>query len=281
MGVKGRAMESMTGFGAGEVSVRFWGKVSCEIRSTNHKFLEIILHLPDGYLSLEERVKNEIESRLKRGRAVCVVTVIGSLTSEVNVNESMVDSYIRAAHRINKRLGNGGEISVDTLMNLPGVLCTSENKIAPTKLWPTLGKALDGALDNLHAMRVKEGKRLVAHLNELIVGLGRDLEFVRDRFKKSIAERLPLLKTDIEKTAWLKESDITEEIERLAFHIGNFKAKLRGNGPAGKEMDFICQEMQREANTMGAKSADVKISGKVVQIKSDIEKLREQVQNLE
>jgi uncharacterized protein (TIGR00255 family) len=281
MGVKKANIESMTGFGAGETSVPSRGKISCEIRSTNHKFLEIILHLPDGYLSLEERVKSEIESRLKRGRVVCVITVQGSVSSEACVNEGLLKGYVGSIRRISKKLALEGEVSIDTLVGLPGVFSVSEEKMTPKSFWIPLKSAVDAALGNLHAMRKKEGVRLVSHLVSLTVSLSRDLQFVRDRFKKSISERIPLLKTDVEKTVFLKEIDITEEIERLGFHIGNFSAKLRGQGPAGKELDFICQEMQREANTMGAKSSDTKISGKVVQMKSTIEKLREQVQNIE
>ncbi len=281
MGVKKRPIESMTGFGAAELSVPYWGRISCELRSTNHKFLEIGLHLPEGYLSLEERVKNEIESRLKRGRVVCVITVLGSITSEVSVNESLVKGYIKAIHRIGKQFKLKEDVSLETLINLPGVLYTSEEKISPKNLWAQLKKVIDSALDGLHAMRKKEGARLVSHLSGLSRELSADLHFVSERFKKSINEKIPLLKTDVEKSVFLKDIDITEEIERLGFHIGNFRDKLTGNGPVGKELDFICQEMQREANTMGAKSSDTKISGKVVQMKSTIEKLREQVQNIE
>lgn len=279
--MKKRAIESMTGFGAGETRIPSQGKISCEIRSTNHKFLETVLHLPEGYLSLEERVKNEISAYLKRGRVVCAITVTGSFTSEVFVNESLLNGYARAIRRIGTRLKLTNDVSLDTLVNLPGVLSTAENRIAPNKLWLVLQKAVDGALKDLHATRLREGEKLVAHLARLSGELNKDLSFVKDRFKKSISEKLPQLKTAVEKTVFLKEIDITEELERLTFHISSLNAKLRGPGPVGKELDFICQEMQREANTMGAKSSDVKITGKVVQMKSTIEKLREQVQNIE
>jgi uncharacterized protein (TIGR00255 family) len=281
VGVKKRAIESMTGFGAGEISVPYWGKISCELRSTNHKFLEMILHLPEGYLSLEERVKNEVESRLKRGRVVCVITVMGSLTTDVSVNESLVKGYVNAIRGMGKKFSLKDDLGVSTLINLPGVFSTSENKIAPSALWIKLKKAVDGALDDLSGMRVKEGKRLVSHLSSLAAELVRDLRFVDERFKKSISDKMPMLKSDVERTVFLKDIDITEELERLGYHIGNLTSKLRGSGPVGKELDFICQEMQREANTMGAKSSDTKISGKVVQMKSTIEKMREQVQNIE
>jgi uncharacterized protein (TIGR00255 family) len=280
VGVK-KQIESMTGFGAGEMNVPGVGGVSCELRSTNHKFLEVILHLPDGYLSLEERAKGEIEARLKRGRVVCVIAVQGAIMTDVCVNENLLNGYVRAIRRIGKKLRLKDDVNINTLINLPGVLSTAEKKASADKLWPPLKKALDAAIAGLCRMRLKEGRRLVAHLVGLTAVLARDLRFVEARFKKTISEKIPQLKTDIEKNGFLKEIDITEEIERLGYHIASFSEKLRGAGPVGKELDFICQEMQREANTMGAKSSDTKISGTVVQMKSTIEKLREQAQNIE
>ena len=111
--------------------------------------------------------------------------------------------------------------------------------------------------------------------------LKKDLDMVKARFKKAVKDKLARINNDEERIGFIKEADITEEIERLAFHIGNFKSKLSKYGPIGKELDFVAQEMQREANTMGAKSCDAAISSTVVQIKSQIEKIREQAQNIE
>jgi uncharacterized protein (TIGR00255 family) len=281
MGMKKGIIESMTGFGAGEVNVPYWGKVTCELRSANHKFLEVIMHLPEGYLSLEDKLKNEIEEKLKRGRLVCVVTVAGSVVSDVFVNERLLEKYVSTIRKMSARYRLKTDVGIDALINLPGVLSVNEERIAPGKLWPVLKKAADKALAELSATRRKEGAQLVVHLKKNIAELAVDTVFICDRFKKSIQERLPLFKSDVERAAFLKEVDITEEVDRLTFHIHNFQAKLQGSSPLGKELDFICQEMQREINTIGAKSSDVKISGKVVQVKSTIEKLREQVQNIE
>jgi len=130
-------------------------------------------------------------------------------------------------------------------------------------------------------MRSREGQALSVHLKAGIEELRLSSEFIKGRFKKVVREKSGQFKSDVERAVFLKESDITEETDRLTYHIKNFKNKLGSSGPIGKELDFICQEMQREANTIGAKSVDVRVSGRVVQIKSQIEKLREQVQNVE
>jgi len=129
-------------------------------------------------------------------------------------------------------------------------------------------------------MRKKEGQAIVRFLRERNDIIASDLNVVKERFAAVIKQKAAQFPTDAERTAFLKESDINEELERLEYHIHNFQSKLLANSPVGKELDFISQEMQREANTMGAKSCDVQISGKVVQIKSNIEKTREQLQNI-
>jgi uncharacterized protein (TIGR00255 family) len=130
-------------------------------------------------------------------------------------------------------------------------------------------------------MRHKEGRALFGFLKNRAEALRVNLVIIKIKFKKAIKEKLKYLDTEEERSNFLKDSDITEEIERLAFHIRNFNHKLSKNGPIGKELDFIAQEMQREANTLAAKTFEATISARVVQMKSQIEKIREQVQNIE
>jgi uncharacterized protein (TIGR00255 family) len=271
----------MTGFGSSEVNNTALGKICVELRSSNHKFLETVLHLPEGLLSLEDKVKKEIEARLKRGRITCVISIFSKAKPSVSVNGVLLRRYIAATKYISRQYAINEKPRIDTLMNLPGVLSLTEDKISTVRLWPSLKKAVDNALNHLTAMRCREGRALFQYLESRIEDLGTDLKFIQERFKKVVHNKIAQIKTDLERTAFLKETDITEEIERLVFHVRNFKKKLSGVGPIGKELDFIAQEMQREANTIGAKSCDAKISGKVVQIKSQIEKLREQLQNIE
>jgi uncharacterized protein (TIGR00255 family) len=274
-------LKSMTGFGSSEENNTALGRISVELRSSNYKFLETVFHLPETLLSLEDKVKKEIETRLKRGRITCVINILSKVPPVVSVNKALLDNYIAATKYISKHCVINEKPGIDTLMNLPGVLSLAENKISTDRLWPLLKKALNAALNDLIAMRCREGTALFQYLESRIKDLSASLKFIQDRFKKVIQNKMSKIKTDMERTAFLKETDITEEIERLAFHIKNFKNKLSGVGAIGKELDFITQEMQREANTIGAKSCDVKISAKAVQIKSQIEKLKEQLQNIE
>lgn len=273
-------IESMTGFGSRIVATP-QAKVCAEIRSLNHKFLEIVLHLPEGQLALEDKVKKEIEARIRRGRVTCVVTLMGKASPRVRVNEELLEKYCRAIRTIEKRRGVGDSVSADTLVNLPGVLLLEEDAVAAKKLWPSIQKAVAGAVEDLAAMRVKEGTALAKFLASKLNEMEERLAFIADRFKKVIKEKTPGFKTESELTLFLNSSDVTEELERLGFYVKNFRKKLSAPGPAGKEMDFIAQEMQREANTIGAKSCDLKISEGAVQVKSLVEKLREQLQNIE
>jgi len=274
-------INSMTGFGAKECAAGGFGKICVELRTSNHKFLEIALHLPEGFLSLEERIKKEIEAKIKRGRVVCAINISGGEAASVTVNQKLLNNYIEATKKIQKQFAIKDGVALDTLINLPGVVSLSESNLPKEKIWPFLKKLLDQAIDILAAARRKEGEALVAHLKKEAQGLKDTLTGIRVRFKKIIKQKAAKITIDEERAAFLKNSDITEEMERLAYHIKNFVSKFSKGSPIGKELDFIAQEMQRETNTMGAKSCDTLISGEAVQLKSRIEKIREQAQNVE
>lgn len=274
-------LNSMTGFGSREKEVAPFGKISVEIRSTNHKFLEIVFHLPEGFLSLEDRLKSEIESKVKRGRITCAVNISGGKAAHVYVNKPLLKNYLRTFKQMRKKFHIKDDLSVNTLIHLPGVLSLEESAIPKASIWPHLKALTNSALDEFVKMRRKEGQALYNYLKNRAGILNTNLEAIKARFKEAIKKKLATLLTNEERASFLKETDISEEIERLSFHIRNFKSKLAKSGPIGKELDFIAQEMQREANTLAAKSFDVGVSAKVVEIKSQIEKIREQVQNIE
>ena len=273
-------MQSMTGFGGKEMSTEL-GTVSVELRSSNHKFLETVVHLPPGYLALEDRIKKLIESKVKRGRITCAVNFSNSRRSSVHINEPVLKSYVQIIRSLQRQLQVKQEVSLDTIIQLPGVLQLEEKKISSAAAWTALQKGLKTAVDELVRMRAKEGKALHGFCKSRAVSLRKDLNAIRKQFRLMVKSRLGKLKADEERVSFLKSSDITEEIERLSFHIRNFGSKLSKSGPIGKELDFIAQEMQRESNTLAAKSCDILISGRVVQMKSQIERIREQVQNIE
>jgi len=274
-------LNSMTGFGGEEKDVLPIGKLSVELRSSNHKFLDIVFHLPEGFLSLEGRIKKEIEAHIKRGRVTCAINIVGKGAQRVFINRDLLKNYISAMKSIKNRFDIENGISLDTLVHLPGVLSLTENRIDKERIWPSLKIIINQALGNLVKARQKEGKALYVYLNRRAQSLANSLGIVKTRFSKVVKKKVSGLKTDDERVSFLRNADISEEIERLSFHIRNFRNKLSKGGPVGKELDFIAQEMQREANTIAAKSCDALISGRVVEMKSQVEKIREQVQNIE
>jgi uncharacterized protein (TIGR00255 family) len=272
---------SMTGFGSAQATVASIGRISVEIRSVNHKFLEIVSHLPAGFLSLEDKIKKDIEAKLKRGRVICAVNITEQQANKVFINQRLVKDYVAALKKTQHWLKIGDGLTLETLIHLPGVVSLIENNIAGARLWPRIKPLLDEALRELRNTRIKEGRALAVYLKNRSRFLKANLEAVKKRSQKVIRQKAAVITSDEERSSFLKEADITEEIERLQFHIDNFIHKLNYHGPAGKELDFIAQEMQREANTMGAKSCDAFVSGKAICLKSEIEKIREQVQNIE
>ncbi|MBM3250297.1 MAG: YicC family protein [Candidatus Omnitrophica bacterium] len=274
-------IKSMTGFGSTERQIRGLGKISVELRSTNHKFLEAVFHLPPGFLSLEEKIKALIDAKLKRGRVVCVVSLLSTRVQKAYINTGLVGNYLASLEKLKSQFDIADDISLDALIQLPGVLSLEEPRLSEVRLWPELKVAIGEALKGLVKMRKAEGAALSAFLTRQVKALKADVAFIGLRSKSALEEKLKLIPTVEERSSFLKETDITEEIERLKFHLRNFQAKLARDGAVGKELDFIAQEMQREANTLAAKTFDAAISGRAVQIKSSIEKIREQVQNIE
>lgn len=274
-------LSSMTGFGSREIDIMPFGKIRVELRSTNHKFLEMVFHLPEGLLSLEDKIKREVEAGVKRGRLSCVINISGGQGAGIAINKTLLRNYIQALKSIKKQFKIKDEISINTLLHLPGVLTQEDNRIPKKRLWPPLKALVKRALEDLIKMRHTEGRSLAKFLKNKVEAVKKSLDIVKRRFKKAIEEKLATLNTAEECSSFLKETDITEEMERLAFHLKNFHNKFSKKGPVGKELDFIAQEMQREANTMAAKSFDAVVASLVVQIKSQIEKIREQVQNIE
>jgi len=274
-------VNSMTGFGCREEEVETVGRISVELRCTNHKFLETVFHLPEGLLSLEDKLKKEIEAAVKRGRIYCAINIRGQLAQGIFVNRKLLKNYLREFNSIKKEFKIDDGLSLDAIIRLPGILSLKEDKPAGAHIWDKLQPIVLQALGNLTIARQKEGRALVGLLQKRSACLKKDLAFIKRRFAVAVKNKLKNIQTEEERTAFLKNADVSEETDRLFFHISNFQHKLAQGGAVGKELDFITQEMQREANTLAAKSFDLIISGRAVEMKSQIEKIREQVQNIE
>ncbi len=277
----GKTISSMTGFGSYEVEINSVGRISVELRCTNHKFLETVFNLPDGWISLEDKLKKEIEGRISRGRIYCAINIREQVAQGIFVNRKLLKNYLHQLNSMKKEFKINDNLSLDSLIRLPGILSLKENKPTGGHIWEQLKPIFLQALTGLLSARHKEGSSLACLLKSRSQQLKKDLVFIKQRFTVAIKNRLDKIAVQEERLAFLKGADIAEEIDRLHFHVKNFQQKIIKGGVVGKELDFITQEMQREANTLAAKSFDLVISGRAVQMKSQIEKIREQVQNIE
>ena len=274
-------INSMTGFGSSEAEVSSIGRINVELRCTNHKFSESVFHLPEGLLSLEDKLKKEIEGKIKRGRIYCAINIKGQLAQGIFVNRKLLKNYLHELNSLKREFKINDGLNLDLLIRLPGILSLKEDKPIGAHIWEKLKPIFLQALTSLLIARQKEGRALVALLKKRSARLKKDLVFIKRRFVVAVNNRLKKIQAEEERLAFLKGTDVTEETDRLYFHINNFQHKIALGGAVGKELDFITQEMQREANTLAAKSFDLIISGRAVEMKSQIEKIREQVQNIE
>lgn len=274
-------IKSMTGYGSCFLEIKEGGSASAELRSSNHKYLEIVLHLPEGCIFLEDKIKKIIEAKIKRGRIICILNIFDLRPQRVSVNFRLANDYLHWFKKMKSQFSLKGEPSIDNFINLPGVFSVTSQKTKKEKIWPYLKKILEEALKNLELARAREGGALTLYLRARAKIILSEVSKVKSGYAAIARKKAAKIKSEEEKSAFLKNSDISEELSRLKFHAGNFLNKLQHKSPIGKELDFIAQEMQREANTVGAKSCDILISNKAVFLKSQIEKIREQVQNVE
>jgi len=274
-------LKSMTGFGKSEANIPAFAKVGFEVRSVNHRFLDIVCHFPEGFAYLEGRIKKEIEKKIKRGRITCLVNIIAKNEEKILINKRLLKEYYFSLNKLKRQLKIKEPLRMDTLIDLPGVLTVEESGNHRNRIWRKLRPLINAAITDLAQARAKEGRALYLDLKQRSEELKNALDVIGKRFKKVIKEKIDQIPAPEEKASFIKSSDITEEIIRLRFHINNFRKKLKKTGPVGKELDFIAQELSREVNTVGAKSIDAIISSNVVEMKSKIEKIREQLQNVE
>lgn len=274
-------IKSMTGFGSSQTNIAGWGKAIFELRSLNHRFLEVVCHLPENFSYLEERIKKEIEKKIKRGRVICSLNIIIRPQEKILINKPLLKQYYSSLNKLRGQLHIKEPLKMDTLLNLPGVLNLEQQGNHKNRIWMKLKPLVRTSLLSLMKTRTKEGQALYLDLRRRNEKLRSALEVIRKRFKKVMEEKIKQITLPEEKATFLKSADITEEMVRIKFHINNFKKKLQRSDSVGKELDFIAQELSREANTMAAKSIDAVISNNVVGMKSQIEKIREQLQNVE
>jgi uncharacterized protein (TIGR00255 family) len=288
----------MTGYGRGEVR---GGRqaITVEIKTVNHRYTETVVRVPKELSPLEERVRAMLSGRLSRGRIEVFVNrerlLPGSRT--VRVDRDLAGSYHKALRDLAMELGAGDGVTVAELLHLPDVVTVTEEPENLEEIGTALEEATRQALAAVNVMRESEGLRLAADLTVRVEVIRGQLSFVQERvplvveayrarLTQRVADMLGSVNVDENRLAaevviFAERSDVEEELVRMASHLDRFGEFLRSDGPVGRKMDFLLQEMNRETNTLGSKIGDVAIAQAVVEVKSEIEKIREQVQNIE
>jgi len=292
--------ESMTGYGRAEgiaQSIRFL----VEIKTVNNRFCDVQIRMPRVLFALEPQLKERISNRLLRGKADVFISTdeTESRGTSVKPNEALALSYSEAISKIAEMSGRPDDAGASFISRMPDVLVTDTKESDPEALRDDLFLILDKALDNIVAMRRAEGDKLMSDLIEKTTALETMLADVERRSARVPAEYREKLKNRIEEllgdNAGLyfdegrKEAEVVlfadrcaidEEITRLGSHIGQLRSTLKTEGSIGKRLDFILQEMNREINTIGSKANDLEITNRVLDMKTELEKIREQIQNL-
>jgi len=285
---------SMTAFARNHTSTR-WGQLTWEIRSVNHRYLDTSLRLPEPLRMIEETVREKVNQRLARGKLeVCLrFQVDRNQPGSMSIDDGLVDRLTEMANIIEKRIHESSSIGVTDILNWPGVI--TDDGIDYESLAKDAVTLLDDTLDSLIRNRQREGERLVSMVNERLAGIGEQVETVRailpeimTAFRLRLEKRLSELKDSLEPgrleqevVIFANKSDVAEELDRLESHIKETHHALNSEKPVGRRLDFLMQEMNREANTLGSKSSDIRITNASIELKVLIEQIREQIQNVE
>ena len=291
-------MRSMTGYGRGQ-SVRNGSKFTVELNSVNRKQSDVVVTLPRELAELEPRVRDVINAEVTRGRLNVVIAChhSASANSAPSLDTALARSYYSAMLDLKKELGASGEVGIETILRAPGVMRTADAAPEPEDAWPQVEAALNGALGDLVKMREREGKNLARDLIKRLKTVRAAVREIRklqptvlQRYRQTLHDRVQRAGVDLpldddrlvkEIIFFADKSDITEELTRLDSHFAQFAHHLRKDEAVGRTLEFMSQEIGREFNTLGAKANDVQISQLVVACKSEMEKIREQIQNIE
>lgn len=290
----------MTGYGRGECA-RNGFKVTVELSSVNRKQSEVSVVLPRELEVLEAQIRDAIHESISRGRVTARVALHaaeGRRSSRVRLNAALARAYVRELHRLGRDLKLGGAVTLDLLARAPGVFETDEEMADAEDFWPAVEKALHQALGTLLKMREREGAHLakdltvrIQHMKNSAARIQKHAPEVQKRYREQLIQRIKNARVEapaVDDERLLKEivyfadrSDITEELTRLQSHFQQFGDCLKSKEPVGRMLDFLAQEMNREINTIGSKANDSHISRAVVMLKTELEKFREQAQNVE
>lgn len=286
---------SMTGWGKGDFNIG-GDLYTIEVKTLNHRFIDISMRAPERFSPFETRVRDEIKKRFARGSFSVHIIPVSAEAPPLRLNIQMAKLYLDAAAELKEALGVKGELDLAAIMRQKDIFTFERKGSVTDEDWEPLRAGLESALGQVEAWRTREGEALRADLlsrADTLEGLlftieariPKMLEAYRDRLKaemeKVLAERIEEPRILLEAAIFAEKTDTAEEATRLKSHIEMFRKLAASDGPIGKKLDFLCQELGREINTIGSKANDVKITQTVIDMKSEVEKIREQVQNVE
>lgn len=291
-------IKSMTGYGRSQ-AINGGLDISFEIKSVNHRYFEFSSRTPRSYSFLDEKIKSYVKSRVARGKIECYVYIneIEAEAADVAVNKPLAEGYIKALNSLEEDFGLRNDMSVMQVARLPEVLSVKKAEADEDAVWAAVLPVAAEAVDNFISMRTTEGEKLREDVLSRAAVILENVEFIEKRSPQTVKEYTQRLTDRIKEVLEDKTIDesrilteaaifadkvaVAEETVRLRSHISQLEELLNSSEAVGRKLDFLVQEMNREANTIGSKCQDVNVTKKVLDIKSEIEKIREQIQNIE
>lgn len=291
-------IKSMTGFGRGH-EVLNGRDITVEIRSVNHRYYEFSSKLPRAYTFTEEKLKSLLQGKISRGKVEVAVLVqnVTAVSEKITANKEVISEYITALREIQGELNLTDDLALSSVLRLPDAFTVVKEEADEEQMWADLKTVTEEALANFIAMRENEGARMKADISGRLDTIEKNVAFVEERspvivenYRKRLYDKMceVLQGKDVDENRILLEAGIfsektavDEETVRLRSHIAQFREMLESTEPIGRKLDFLVQEMNRETNTIGSKVQDVEVTKVVVEQKAEIEKIREQIQNIE
>ena len=289
-------IKSMTGYGYSRIKYKNYS-FFIEMRSVNSRYLDIILKMPERISDMEDKVKKILKDTIKRGHINFTIKDEGEETEEFEVDMVKIKNYSQALKDIKNKFKIAGELNLDLITRLPQVFKLKEKNNIIIKLWPVLQNGIEQVIDLLNKSRLNEGKNIYQDFIKRLASISTALKRIeekaplavkaqKEKLERNLKEFLPDLNLNHprvveELTLFASRVDISEEISRLKSHLEYFRKTLESETSIGKKLDFIVQEMNRETNTLSSKADSFLVSSQAIIIKEEIEKMREQVQNVE
>ena len=291
-------IKSMTGFGRCEIAEAD-RKITVEMKSVNHRYLDVTIKMPKKLNFFEAAIRTELKNYMQRGKVDLFITYEDFTESNVCVkyNKELAAEYMQYFDRMAEDFSLDNDIRVSTLARFPEILTMEEQTVDEEQLWQLLDKALKGAAENFVETRIREGENLRNDLIAKLEGMLAHVDFITERspeiieeYKEKLTKKVEELLSDkqvdesrllMEVTIFADKVCVDEELVRLRSHITATRDALLAGGSIGRKLDFIAQEMNREANTILSKSSDLEISNRAIELKTEIEQVREQIQNIE